>query len=462
MSSNTDTQLGLAPLLEGLRDRLAGSLALPTEAGYERAAPWNTSVVMAPAALICAADANDIAHTVRFAAKHNLRVAVQSTGHGAVPLSGDVLLVHTGRLQECTIDPVARTARIGAGVVAHQLIDAAAPHGLAPLVGSAPSVGVIGYLSGGGIGPFVSTFGLSAEYIRGLDVVTGDGQLRQVTAEKYPDLFWGLRGGKATLGIITSVEIDLLPLEQVYGGALYFDGADAPAVLHVWSAWSATLPEHATTSIAMIQLPATPGVPPQLAGRRAVAVRYASVADPQAAEAVLATVRAAAPTILDDVAVLPYREMGRIHNEPASPVPLYQDQTLLSALPGPAVDALVEVAGPASQSPLSLVELRRLGGALARTPRHPSAFGHRDAPFALTAIGVATPLQRDAVTAAVRHTLASLQPWSTGAAFVNFVDKDDPTWIARAYDPQTLRRLLALADRWDPTGVLATAGQLPR
>jgi hypothetical protein len=460
MTYETGNDHALAAALEGLRSRLAGALALPGEPGYELAEPWNRSVAVTPAAVVAARDADDIAAAVGFAAASGLRVAVQATGHGAVPLNDDVLLVHTGRMNECTIDPARRTARVGAGVVSRQLLAAAAPHGLAPLVGSAGSVGVAGYLSGGGIGPLVSTYGLSADYVRALDVVTGDGQVRHVTAARHPDLFWGLRGGKATLGIITAVELDLLPLSTIYGGALYFDGADTTEVLHAWSTWSASLPEQSTTSIALAQLPAQPFIPPVLAGRRTVAVRYASIAGPEQAEGLLAPMRAAATPVLDRVGELAFMDIGRIHDEPDTPVPVQQSQTLLSALPPEAIDALLKAAGPESGSPLLLVELRRLGGALARTPQHPSAFSHRHAPYALHTIGLAVPPDQHIAAAAAQATIASVEPWSTGAMFANFASTNDPERIATAYDKDARERLLALAGQYDPAGTLATAGQL--
>ncbi len=93
------------------------------------------------------------------------------------------------------------------------------------------------FLTGGGIGPLVRTVGLSSDHVRAFELVTGAGEILRVTPEEHADLFWGLRGGKSTLGIVTAVEIDLLPIAEFYGGALYFDGADAAAVLHAWRAW---------------------------------------------------------------------------------------------------------------------------------------------------------------------------------------------------------------------------------
>src|SRR5690606_18447476 len=135
-------------------------------------------------------------------------------------------LVQTSAMKHCDVDRRARTARVGAGARWQDVIDAAAPHGLAPVAGSAPGVGVVGYLTGGGIGPLVRSVGLSSDHVRSFDVVTGEGRLFRATPHENADLFWGLRGGKATLGIVVGAEIDLLPIPEFYGGAVYFDGPD--------------------------------------------------------------------------------------------------------------------------------------------------------------------------------------------------------------------------------------------
>jgi FAD/FMN-containing dehydrogenase len=163
---------------------------------------------------------------------------------------------------------------------------------LAPLCGSAP--GVVGYLSGGGIGPLVRSFGLSADHVRAFEMVTGAGQVLRVTPDEHADLFWGLRGGKSMLGIVTAVEIDLLPIAEFYGGAIYFDGAQVADVLRGWQRWSSDLPESVNTSVCIQQLPLLPGIPEPLAGRMTVAVRYTAVGDFAEAQRLLEPMRAVA------------------------------------------------------------------------------------------------------------------------------------------------------------------------
>ena len=455
------TDLSRAETLRTLREQVNTHVALPGEPGYERCMPWNVAAAITPAAVVLATTPEDVAGTVRFAAEHGFTVTVQSTGHGAVGIGDETILVQTSAMKHCEIDVLNRTARVGAGARWQDVIAAAAPHGLAPLCGSSPSVGVVGFLTGCGIGPLVRTVGLSSDHVRAFDVVIGSGQLLRVTPQENADLFWGLRGGKATLGIVTAVEIELPHIPEFYGGAVYFDGADAAAVLHAWRSWSAGLPETVNTSIAIQQLPPLPGVPEPLAGRMTVAVRYTAVGDFAEAERLLAPMRAVATPLMDSVAVLPYAAIGAVHADPVDPMPVIEDQALLSELPVEAVDALLAVAGPGSGSPQVIVELRMLGGAFARPAAHRSAFCHRNAAYALTVIGAPMPDTAAMVAEHATAVAAAVAPWSTGGQMPNFAPSYDPARPSRVYNDDTRHWLAALADRYDPARVLAT-GQVVR
>lgn len=444
-----------------LPDHVNALVALPGEPGYERCTPWNVAVAVQPAAVVFATSPHHVAEAVRFAARHGLRVTVQATGHGAVPVGADAILVQTSAMTDCVVDLQERTARVGAGARWQHVLDAATPHGLAPLCGSSPTVGVVGFLTGAGVGPLVRSVGVSSDYVRSFDLVTGAGEFLHVTPQDHAELFWGLRGGKATLGIVTTVEIDLLPISEFYGGALYFDGADAAAVLRTWQQWSTGLPENINTSLAFQQFPPLPGVPEQLAGRLTVAVRYTALDDFAEAAALLAPIRQAAPTVLDTVRVLPYSAIGAVHADPVDPMPVHEAQVLLREFDTEATDILLAAAGPGSASVQTIVEVRLLGGAMARQAPHRSAFCHRQAAYAVTVIGVPMGPAAALVPAQAGALVRALQPWSTGGVLPNFAPGADAERTARAYDVDTRLRLAALADRYDPAGVLNT-GQVVR
>jgi len=441
-------------------------VALPGDEAYAAlAAPWNLAVPSLPLAVVEPADAAEIAHVVRFANAHRIPVAVQCTGHGAADNLDGALLVVTRRLTECTVHPGEGWARVGAGVAWQQVLDAASPHGLAPLAGSSPGVGVVGYTTGGGLGPLARTHGAASDRVRAFEVVTGDGELRRVTPTEHPDLFWGLRGGKGALGIVTAVEFDLLPIRELYAGAVYFDGAAATAVIGTWAGWCETVPREATTSIAMLQLPPMPGVPEPLAGRFTVAVRFAWTGDPAAGAAVLAPIRAVAPPLIDAVGVMPYVALGAIHADPVDPLPVREVSGLLASLPAEAIDRLLAVAGPESGSPQLLVELRQLGGAVAAGgARHgnavPGAFAGSDAAFSLFVVGVEAPPIAEAVRAHGDALSVAMAPWLTGFVLPNFAPGGDAARFRRVFPAETLARLRAISTTYDPAGVLLAASGL--
>ena len=441
-------------LLQELASSLRGELARPGTPLYTRLTrAFNAAVELRPVAVAAVCDAYDVVRTVRVAARHGVRVAVQCTGHGTAADLDDAVLVHTGELDEVVVHREG-WARVGAGVRWRQVVDAAAPFGLTPLAGSSSGVGVVGYTTGGGLGPLARTYGLASDRVRALDVVTGDGRLVRATPTEHADLFWALRGGRGSAGIVTAVEFDLVPLRTVYGGALHFAGEDVPAVLHAWSTWAPTLPETATSSLALQQLPPLPHVPAALAGRMTVAVRLASTGTPEQGAALLAPLRALATPVLDRTSVLPVTSLDQIHLDPTSPVPVRSAATLLDDLGPRGVDALLRVAGPGSGSPLASVELRQLGGALGRPGAHPSAVCGREAGFVVMATGLRLPHTDADVAATCQALLSALGPESTGATLPNFGGGP------QAYDTRTLDRLRAVVLTRDPGRVLLAADPL--
>lgn len=340
---------------------------------------------------------------------------------------------------------------MAAGVRWQQVIDAAAPHGLAPLNGSSTTVGVVGYTLGGGLGPMARTFGFAADHVRRLQLVTADGEVHEVTADSEPELFWGLRGGKCQLGIVTELDFDLMPVTHYYGGGFFFDGRHAPAVLHAWREWVGQLSDRANSSIALLRLPDLPDVPEPLRGRLTVHVRYLYVGGADEGERALAPIRAAAAPLVDTVAVTPYSAIASVHCDPDHPLPAWDTSCLLTDLPEAAVDALLAVAGPGEDVPLIVAEIRPLGGALASAQAADNAVGGRDAAFNVYTVGALPPPLVDATPAAGRAVVEALAPWATGGTLINFHGCDTERPVD-AWPAETRERLDALHDRHDPHG----------
>ena len=203
-------------------------------------------MVHRPAVVVAATSAADVAAAVGFARAEGLAIAVQATGHGAAAVADDTVLVSTGGCgaSRSTRPPV---ARVQAGVRWRAVIDAAVPHGLAPLSGSSSGVGVVGYTLGGGMGLLARRHGFAADHVRSAELVTPAGEIRTVTAQNDPELFWAVRGGQSRFGIVTALEFGLVPVPEFFGGAMLFTADAVEEVLHAWAAWAPSMPEEVTT-----------------------------------------------------------------------------------------------------------------------------------------------------------------------------------------------------------------------
>ena len=203
---------------QALRARVAGDVVTPADEAWDEARQaWNLAVDQRPVAVVLAETADDVVVTIEEARAAGLRVAPQGTGHNAAPLgelSGTILL-RTSRMRGVEIDPAAQIARVEAGVIWIEVVEAAAEHGLAALAGSSPDVGVVGYTLGGGLSWLARKYGFAANQVTAVELVTADGRFIRADRENEPDLFWAVRGGGGSFGVVTALEFRLFPLTEV-------------------------------------------------------------------------------------------------------------------------------------------------------------------------------------------------------------------------------------------------------
>jgi len=435
---------------------VAGPVLLPGDPAFaEEVGAFNLCHPVHAAVVVGATGTADVVEAVRWAARTGRRVAVQATGHGLQGGLDGAVLVSTRRMDALSVDPAARTARVGAGVRWRQLIAAAVPHGLAPLCGSSTSVGTVGFTLGGGAGPIGRAFGFAADHVRRLELVTAAGEVLDVDAEREPELFWALRGGKGNFGIVTELETGLPAVDALYGGGAFFPGADAPALLHAFREWAPTLPEDTTTSIALLRFPPDPGLPEPLRGQFLTHLRFTHLGGAARAEELLAPMRALATPVVDMIGDLPYTALDSIHMEPADPLPFCYEATTLTDLPEKAVDAVLAVAGPGVDVPLAMVEIRQLGGAFARPAAVPNAVAQRDAAYMVFVLGVPAGPAAGTVPGAVRSVIDGLAPWSTGSGLLNFLGSAVPERLRALWGEPDRARLCAVKRRYDPANLFA-------
>ncbi|WFE26125.1 FAD-binding oxidoreductase [Solwaraspora sp. WMMD791] len=438
----------LAELLTGLD----GSVLRPGMDGYDdEVTGFQTGLRHQSAIVVRARGATDVCAAVRAAAALDLPVAVQATGHGlTVPDEGGVL-VSTRRMDAVEVDPESGLARIGPGARWDQVVAAAEPHGLVPPSGSAGHVGVAGYTLAGGIGLLAREFGYAADHVRALDVVTADGELRRVDAEDV-DLFWAIRGGRDNFGVVTRIEIALAPVGSIYGGGIYFDSVHAEALLSFFHSWTTRVPETITASLGMIGYPDLPAFPEPLRGRHVVHVRFATTDLAGGAELVRPWLDVA-PPIVEHLGELPYRKAGSVYREPNFPHAYDGNSVLLEDLDPQDLLAVRELVGPAAEVPC-IVDLRHLGGALARQPAVPNAVSFRSAQYILRVLSPLDGADATRVRELHEHLFERVAPRTLGRSLNFIYGRRNPTDLrSELYEPDILHRLVALKKVHDPANI---------
>ncbi|WP_405799417.1 FAD-binding oxidoreductase [Streptomyces sp. NBC_01506] len=427
----------------------------PEDPGYdEELSGFQLGFTPRPDVIVGATGADDVRTAVAYAAVHGLPVGVRATGHGVPAAAEGGLLITTRRMDGVRIDPGARTATFEAGVRWRQVIEAAGPHGLAPLHGSSPGVGAVSYTLGGGLGLLAREFGYAADHVRALDVVTADARLRRVTPDSDPDLFWALLGGGQNFGVVTALETKLAPVARVYGGALLFDGELRDDVVATYLDWLGTVPDTLTSSLAVMVYPDMEGLPPFLRGRYALSIRVVFTGDAARGERLVAPLRAIGPTITDSLREMPYTQSDTIHNDPTQPHAYWGDSAMLTELDARTLTELLELTGPGAPT-MCVVQLNPLGGALAKEPQVPNSVPHRDAAFLIRGLsplaGPDLPPDLPMVRELYGRFFDRLAPVTVGRS-LNFVFADGAK-TQGLYDAGTARRLAALKARYDPANL---------
>ena len=443
--------------LEALRAAIGGHVFVPGDAGYDQARQgWNLAVDQRPAVVVEAGSAADVTQAVRYAHAHGMRIAPQGTGHGAGPLEplDGAMLLRTARMRQVHIDPAARTARAEAGAVWADVTAPAAQHGLAALAGTAANVGVTGYTLGGGLGWLARRYGLAANSVTAAELVTPGGELVRADADHESDLFWAVRGGGG-IGVVTALDMRLYPVGDLYAGDLFFPIQRAAEVLHAWREWTATVPDEITSIGHLLRLPPLPQLPEPLRGRAFAIVEAAYLGDAATGTELTGPLRELGPE-LDTFATIPPPALGQLNMDPDQPVPARADGALLADFPAAAIDALVGLTGPDTGTLLASVEVRHLGGALARPAPSGGAQPSIDANYLVAAAGATpTPDLAAAVRAQAHAVKDALGPWHAGYGYYNAEETPGPA--SAVLPPASYRRLQNIKVAYDPGQTIISA-----
>ena len=447
--------------IEDLRAGVRGRLITPDDPEYDAArAVAAGGIDRRPAVIVRVADAADIQQVVALARETGMELAVRSGGHSGLGhgVTEGGIVIDLRDMKAIEIDAERRTAWAETGLTAREVSEAAAAHGLAIGFGDTGSVGIGGLTLGGGVSYFVRKDGLTIDNLLAAEIVTADGQLRLVDAETEPELFWGIRGGGGNFGVATRFLYQLHELPSFVGGMLILP-ATAEVVAGFISAAEAA-PETLSTICNVMNCPPMPNVPEEHHGKLVILAFMAFAGDAEAGEREMAPFRALATPLVDEVKPMPYPEIYPPDGDDSYHPTVVGFTMFLNTIDGDVAETIVRHL-EASDASMRAAQLRVLGGAMARVPRHATAFAHRAS--RIMAIGVAFyegEEERAVRQQWVERFAADLHQGVAGA-YVNFVGDEGEDGVRSAYPGATWDRMVALKGRYDPTNLFRLNQNVP-
>ncbi len=437
-------------LVADLERNLTGHALQPGHAEYEAARRVHNGLVdRRPALIVRCRNAADVAATVRFATTSGLEVCVRGGGHnvaGRAVVDGAVM-VDLAEMKGIEMDPEARTARAEGGLVWSELNNATAEHGLAVTGGAISTTGIAGLTLGGGLGWLMAKHGLAADNLLGVELVTADGEILDVSEDSHPDLFWALRGGGGNFGVATTFTYRLHPVSIVTGGLVAHPLDAAPALLRFYRDAVADCSDDLTVFAVLAHAP-------DGSGHKIAALVVFHTGEPEQAERDLAPFLGWGEPLVTQVGPMPYPVMNTLLDAgfPAGSLNYW-----LSSFTGGLSDGLIDTMTErfaSVPSPMSAILLEHFHGQVTRVPVDAMAVPHRQEGWNLLIPAVwLDPAATDENVAWARETHAALAPHLTERRWLNYLGDDQGDDAVRAAYGPNYARLAEVKRRYDPRNV---------
>jgi len=437
-----------ATVAQGLADSLRGRLLRCGEGGYEEARKvWNGMIDRRPALIARCAGPADVVAAVRFARTHRLLLSVKGGGHnitGNAVCEGG-LMIDLSPMKSVRVDPAGHTARAEAGLTWGEYNRETQAFGLASTGGVVSTTGIAGLTLGGGLGWLMGKHGLSCDNLISADLVTAEGELLSASAERHPELFWGLRGGGGNFGVVTSFEYKLHPVGPVLAGMVLHPMAKAKEVLRFYRDFARNCPDEALAAAALMTSPE---------GQPVVAIIVSYIGDSRTGEAVLAPLRKFGSPLLDTIAPTSYVQLNTLFDAavPYGGVQRYWKSSFLSELGDELLDIMIARSAK-MLSPMSMVLFFHMHGAATRVDPKETAFGLRHDQWDYDVISQwSDPAETADHIQWTREFWTAVEPFATGEVYVNHLDAEEGTRIRAAYS-DNYGRLVALKNKYDRTNL---------
>jgi len=433
--------------------------------GYDEARRvFNGLIDSSPAIIARCTSTSDVAAAVRYARANDLTVSVYGGGHGVTgsAVAAGSLCVDMRGMKDVEVDPDSRTARAAGGLTWGELDAATQAHGLAVTGGRVPSTGIAGLALGSGSGWLERKCGFTCDNLLAAEIVTADGRVVTASETENSELFWGMRGGGGNFGIVTHFTFNLHEIgPMVWGGMLVFTPDRAAEVLRAYRDFVADAPDEVGSGLAFVTAPHEEFVPEPARGHPMVGVICCYVGRPEDGPSAYAPMLDLGPAMAM-VDVMPYVAVQRLIEGGNQKGKLnYWTGDFYDEFPDEAVDTLVAIATQ-PVSPLTQIIVVPGGGAVARVDDDAMALGSRKAAFNLHFLGMwEDPADSQGNIDYIRDLAGSLKPWSTGAAYLNFLGDEGMSRIEASFGPEKFARLQALKSQWDPTNVFRHNQNIP-
>ena len=443
-----------------LRAEIAGAVIGPRDPRYDASRRvFLPAVDRRPKVIVRPVDAGEVAHVVSLARETGLELAVRGGGHsnaGHGTSDGGIVLDLAG-LAALEIDAGSRVVRAAGGLTSGEVTAAAAPQGLAVGFGDTGSVGIGGLTLGGGVGYLVRKHGLTIDHLLGAEVVTADGRVLEVDAERDPDLFWAIRGGGGNFGVVTRFDYRLHRVDMVTGGMLALPAT--PETLAGLVAAADAAPEELSVIANVLLAPPLPFVPPELVGKPLLLAQLVHAGPLDDGERAVAPLRALAPPVADFVRAMPFSEM--FPAEEQAPPPRAVVRTFFADTFGE--DAARELLGrlQGSTAQMAAAQIRVLGGVAARVPSETTAFAHRQRRLIANVVAAYASPEEDRVHHRWAEDAAAALRQGEDAAYVNFLGDEGDERVRAAYPGSTWERLADVKRRYDPENVFRLNQNVP-
>ena len=440
--------------IDQLREQVRGPVIEPGEDGYdEHRRVHNGMHDRRPALIVRAAATADAVAVVHYARENGLDLAVRGGGHSAPGFGtcGGGVVLDLGLINNVFVDRVKKTARIGGGATWGDVDHATHAFGLATTGGIISTTGVGGLTLGGGMGHLTRGCGLSCDNLVSAEVVTADGRILVASEHENEDLFWALRGGSGNFGVVTSLELALHGVETIYGGPMLYEVDDAPAVMQAYDEYIQNAPDQLGAFFGWQLAPPLPFIPEDRHGGVFCAMVTCWSGRPEQGEQALKPFRDVAEVKAEMVGPMPYPALNSAFDGlyPKG-IRQYWKADFVRDLPGEAIAAHLEH-GPRTPTASSTMHMYPINGAAARVGADETAFGHRDARYAMIIISAwPDPADDDANSQWVRNYYSAVHPYSgTEGGYVNFMGVDDAARAPQNYG-RTYERLRQVKATYDP------------